>query len=82
MRHSMNLKAFLMDQSIIAGLGNIYSDEILWEAGLRYDRLSNSLSAQEMRRLYRALRGLDAREAAQVATDRLMARIAELEASL
>jgi formamidopyrimidine-DNA glycosylase len=55
MRHPMKLKAFLMDQSIIAGLGNIYSDEILWQAGLRYDRQSNSLSAQEMRRLSRAL---------------------------
>jgi formamidopyrimidine-DNA glycosylase len=55
MRHPVKLKAFLMDQSIIAGLGNIYSDEILWQAGLRYDRLSNSLSAQEMRRLSRAL---------------------------
>jgi formamidopyrimidine-DNA glycosylase len=55
MRHPMKLKAFLMDQSIIAGLGNIYSDEILWQAGLRYDRLSSSLSAQEMRRLSRAL---------------------------
>lgn len=55
MRHPMKLKAFLMDQTIIAGLGNIYSDEILWQAGLRYDRLSSSLSAQEMRRLSRAL---------------------------
>jgi formamidopyrimidine-DNA glycosylase len=55
MRHPMKLKAFLMDQSIIAGLGNIYSDEILWQAGLRYDRMSSSLSAQEMRRLSRAL---------------------------
>jgi formamidopyrimidine-DNA glycosylase len=55
MRHPVKLKAFLMDQSIIAGIGNIYSDEILWQAGLRYDRLSNSLSAQEMRRLSRAM---------------------------
>jgi formamidopyrimidine-DNA glycosylase len=55
MRHPMKLKAFLMDQSIIAGLGNIYSDEILWQAGLRYDRMSTSLSSQEMRRLSRAL---------------------------
>lgn len=51
----MKLKAFLMDQSIIAGLGNIYSDEILFAAGLRYDRLSNTLSTQEMRRLSRSL---------------------------
>ncbi len=55
LRHQMKLKAFLVDQSIIAGLGNIYADEILFAAGLRYDRQSDSLSTQEMRRLYRAL---------------------------
>jgi formamidopyrimidine-DNA glycosylase len=37
------------------GIGNIYSDEILFAAGLRYDRGSDSLSAQEIRRLYRAM---------------------------
>ena len=51
----MKLKALLMDQKFISGLGNIYSDEILWAAGLRYDRSSDSLSAQEVRRLYRAM---------------------------
>jgi formamidopyrimidine-DNA glycosylase len=49
------LKALLMDQKFISGLGNIYSDEILWAAGLRHDRPSDSLSAQEVRRLYRAM---------------------------
>jgi len=49
------LKTLLMDQKFVAGIGNIYSDEILFAAGLRYDRLSNSLSAQEIRRLYRAM---------------------------
>ena len=49
------LKPLLMDQSFIAGLGNIYSDEILWEAGLRHDRLPQSLSTMEIRRLYRAI---------------------------
>ena len=53
--HQLKLKTFLMDQSIIAGIGNIYSDEILWQAGLRYDRISNELSSQEIRRLYRAV---------------------------
>lgn len=53
--HKMKLKAFLMDQKIIAGIGNIYSDEILFAAGLRYDRMSDSLTTQEIRRLYRAL---------------------------
>jgi len=49
------LKSLLMDQKFLAGIGNIYSDEILHRAGLRHDRLSNSLSTQEIRRLYRAL---------------------------
>ncbi len=49
------LKTLLMDQKFVAGIGNIYSDEILFAAGLRYDRMSNSLSAQEIRRLYRAM---------------------------
>ncbi|MGQ0823530.1 MAG: bifunctional DNA-formamidopyrimidine glycosylase/DNA-(apurinic or apyrimidinic site) lyase [Actinomycetota bacterium] len=49
------LKSLLMDQKFIAGIGNIYSDEILFQAGLRWDRLSDSLSQQEVRRLYRAI---------------------------
>src|SRR5436305_10676434 len=49
------LKVLLMDQKFVAGIGNIYSDEILFAAGLRYDRLSDSLSTQEVRRLYRAM---------------------------
>jgi formamidopyrimidine-DNA glycosylase len=53
-RH-MKLKTLLMDQKLIAGIGNIYSDEILWCAGLRWDRMSDSLSAQEIRRLYRGM---------------------------
>ncbi|MBA3652883.1 MAG: bifunctional DNA-formamidopyrimidine glycosylase/DNA-(apurinic or apyrimidinic site) lyase [Actinobacteria bacterium] len=49
------LKPLLMDQRFLAGIGNIYADEILFAAGLRYDRDSNSLTAQEIRRLYRAM---------------------------
>jgi formamidopyrimidine-DNA glycosylase len=49
------LKSLLMDQRFLAGIGNIYSDEILFGAGLRWDRMSDSLSAQEVRRLYRAM---------------------------
>ena len=49
------MKQLLMDQTFISGLGNIYSDEVLFHAGLRYDRLSNTLSSQEVRRLYRAI---------------------------
>jgi len=49
------MKALLMDQKFISGLGNIYSDEVLFAAGLRYDRMSDTLSSQEVRRLYRAI---------------------------
>ena len=54
-RKQAQLKSVLMDQKFVAGIGNIYSDEILWEAGLRYDRPSHTLSIQEVRRLYRAI---------------------------
>ncbi len=51
----VQLKAFLMDQHLIAGIGNIYSDEILYAAGLRYDRMTDTLTTQDIRRLYRAV---------------------------
>jgi formamidopyrimidine-DNA glycosylase len=53
-RHA-KLKSLLMDQKFMAGIGNIYSDEILWGAGLRWDRTSDTLTDQEIRRLYRAM---------------------------
>ena len=49
------LKAILTDPTAVAGVGAVYSDEILHGAGLRHDRQSDELSSQEMRRLYRAL---------------------------
>jgi formamidopyrimidine-DNA glycosylase len=52
---NVKLKTVLMDQEVVAGIGPIYSDEILWEAGLRHDRISSELSSQEIRRLFRAL---------------------------
>jgi len=53
-RHA-KLKPLLMDQKFIAGIGNIYSDEILWGAGLRWDRMSDALTSEEVRRLYRSM---------------------------
>src|SRR5947208_11746050 len=55
-RRGSKLKPLLMDQRFISGLGNIYSDEVLFAAGLRHDHMSDQLSAQEVRRLYRAMR--------------------------
>ena len=52
---STGLKLVLTDQDIIAGLGNIYADETLFAAGLRYDRSAESLSTIEIRRLHRAI---------------------------
>jgi formamidopyrimidine-DNA glycosylase len=49
------LKQLLMDSRFIAGIGTVYSDEILWAAGLRYDREASSLTTQDVRRLHRAL---------------------------
>ena len=49
------LKLLLTDPDLILGIGPVYSDEILWEAGLRHDRAGDSLSTQEVRRLYRAM---------------------------
>ncbi len=55
LRRRAKLKTILTDPTAVAGLGPVYSDEILHAAGLRHDRVSNGLSSQEMRRLYRAL---------------------------
>ena len=49
------LKELLMDSAFIIGIGEVYSDEILFAAGLRHDHPSNKLSSQDVRRLYRAL---------------------------
>ncbi len=54
-QRASKMKPLLMDQKFISGLGNIYSDEVLFHAGLRYDRMSDTLSSQEVRRLYRAI---------------------------
>ena len=52
---NVKMKPLLMDQEFIAGLGNIYSDEVLWWAGLPWDRPSSTLTFNETRRLSRAV---------------------------
>ncbi len=49
------LKPLLLDQTFIAGLGNIYVDEALWEAKLHPCRLAASLSTSEIKVLHRAI---------------------------
>lgn len=53
-RHE-SMKELLVDDEFICGLGDIYSDEILFGAGIRFDHRSDELSSQDVRRLYRAL---------------------------
>lgn len=50
------LKARLMNQSVIAGVGNLLADETLWRAGLSPLREAGSLSPEELDRLRRSLR--------------------------
>ena len=49
------LKTLLMNQDFLAGVGNIYADEALWEARLHPLRQARSLRPDEVRRLYGAL---------------------------
>ena len=50
------LKARLMDQHRVAGLGNLLVDEVLWRAGLDPARAAGSLAPAERKRLHRHLR--------------------------
>ena len=50
------LKARLMDQARVAGIGNLLADEILWRAGLDPVRSASSLGDDEVRTLQRAIR--------------------------
>ena len=58
LRRNDPLKVLLTDDSVFVGVGDIYSDEILFDAGLMYDRKSSQLSTQELRRLNRSLVGI------------------------
>jgi formamidopyrimidine-DNA glycosylase len=49
------IKSLLLDQNVISGLGNIYTDEALFSAGIHPKRISSSLSAKRIKRLHRAI---------------------------
>lgn len=53
-----NIKALLMDQKIIAGLGNEYCDEILFQAGIHPRHTVNSISASRLKILYKQIRSV------------------------
>ncbi len=57
-RRRAPVKALLLDQEVVAGVGNIYADEALHRSRIRPDRPGSSLSRQATRRLHGALREL------------------------
>ena len=57
-RRKGRLKPLLLDQSFVAGVGNIYADESLWRARLHPLRSASSLRPPDELRLYAAIRGV------------------------
>lgn len=54
-RRATKIKPLLLDQRLVAGLGNIYVDEALWLAQIHPERAANSLSDDEITRLHAAI---------------------------
>ncbi len=50
------IKSLLLDQAFLAGIGNLYADEALWEARIHPSRPAHSLSRVAVRRLARAIK--------------------------
>jgi formamidopyrimidine-DNA glycosylase len=66
------IKPLLLDQTIVAGIGNIYADESLFDAKVRPDRTADSLTQAEVSYLWKGIRrtlqdGID-REGASIST--------------
>jgi formamidopyrimidine-DNA glycosylase len=54
-RTSRGIKPALMDQKVVAGIGNIYADEVLHHARIHPERGAHTLGARELGRLHRAI---------------------------
>jgi len=50
------VKTALIDQSVIAGIGNIYSDEILWRAGVHPERIVSKVKEREIKLIFKAIK--------------------------
>ncbi len=57
-RKKTNIKAALLDQSVVAGVGNIYADESLWSARIHPQRLVGTITDKEFDVLYTAVRAV------------------------
>src|SRR6266849_3341190 len=52
------IKALLLDQSVLRGVGNIYADESLWKAGIHPASQGKRLKEEQLKKLYAALQGI------------------------
>ena len=57
-RRRGRIKPLLLNQRFLVGLGNIYTDEALWRAGVHPLRRADTLAPAEVRRLHRAIRSV------------------------
>jgi formamidopyrimidine-DNA glycosylase len=58
LRPHARIKQALMDQHLIAGIGNIYSDEILWRAGIHPESIVSHISAAALAAIFKAMKPL------------------------
>ena len=54
-KSSRNIKTFLLDQSVVAGIGNIYADEALFKSKIQPQTLANQLSSKQIKSLHQAI---------------------------
>lgn len=57
-RSNSSIKAALLDQTVVAGIGNIYADESLWGAKIHPASLVNKISTQKIKLLYKTIRSV------------------------
>jgi formamidopyrimidine-DNA glycosylase len=60
-KNKSKIKVVLLNQQVVAGLGNIYVDEVLHDAGISPRRLANQLKIAEKKRIYDAIRKIIAK---------------------
>lgn len=53
---TVKIKSLLLNQKFIAGLGNIYTDEVLYRSGIHPGRKANTLNKEELKKLYENIR--------------------------
>ena len=67
-RRTAGVKRLLLDQGLVSGVGNIYADEVLWQARIHGERPGHRLTAAQVRELLAAARGVMAAALAEGGT--------------